>query len=138
MGSLVPSELPSCGYPALLKYNSPSGPAQIRISQEHHGIAGDLGAELAMLPPWQVCIHCLSMGCPQCLAPAPDSCTTGHPQLVKAGLGSWWVRAESQGLWRVPWGILSEDADKHGWVGCGSFHLGFHSQQKDEYLLRPF
>lgn len=38
----------------------------------------------------------------------------------------------------VPWGILSEDADKHGWVGCGSFHLGFHSQQKDEYLLRPF
>ena len=35
----------------LLKYNSPSGPAQIRVCSEHHGIAGDLGAELAMLPP---------------------------------------------------------------------------------------
>ena len=65
----------------LLKFNSPSGPAQIRVCSEHHGIAGDLGAELAMLPPW-VCTHCL-MGCPQCLAPAPDSCTTGHPPLVK-------------------------------------------------------
>ena len=44
----------SCGmfkHNTLLKYNSPSGPAQIRVCSEHHGIAGDLGAELAMLPP---------------------------------------------------------------------------------------
>lgn len=122
----------------LLKYSSPSGPAQIRIFSEHHGIAGGRGAELAMLPPWQVCAHYV-YGLP--LMPGSSS-----SQLHRRTIFSWskgrtgivvGQSRESRPL-ETPWGILSRDADKHGWVGCGSFHLGSHCSAERQISDKTF